>query len=60
MDDKETWDIATEDKRIADSMNNERAVLRIAAPMSKPRDFDPHPKLWHLCCLVTVDFGTCA
>ena len=26
--------------------------------MPKPLNFNPHPKPWHPCCLVTVDCGT--
>jgi len=58
MGDKETWDIATEGRRIADSINSERGSASNSSTNAKTRDFNPQPKLWHPCCLVTVDCGT--
>jgi len=37
-----------------------RLVLRTAAPMPKPRDFNPHPKLWHPCSFGNGRLRHCA
>jgi hypothetical protein len=55
------WTLPTVDRGHSDNLPvtlvREKLLLRTAAPMPKPRDFNAQPKLWHPCCLVTVDCG---